>query len=131
MLAKLFKGELPLAATFWKFGVCALIVIDLAVRLFEKLLAGHIASGSIYNFFVHYFHPIYSSKMSIFWTLWYISSLLILAVYSWNITLGIWRSARNYDKSVWLSFLARAGILLLLFVIWSSVAPAAARFLGI
>lgn len=131
MLSKLFKGELSLAATFWKFGVLGLIVIKLAVQLFEKLLSGYIPSGSIYNFFMYRFHPIYSSKMSIFWTLWYISSLLVLAAYSWNIVLGVWRSANNYDKSVWLSFLAKAGILGLLFVIWSSVVMTAARFLGL
>ncbi len=130
MLAKLFKGELSLAATFWKFGVLGLIVIRLAVKLFERLLSGYIPTGSIYNFFMYHFHPIYSSKMSIFWTLWYVSGLLVLAAYSWNITLGIWRSAANYDKSVWLSFLAKAGILCLLFVLWSSVVMTAARFWG-
>ncbi|MBQ7285283.1 MAG: hypothetical protein IJW72_03415 [Alphaproteobacteria bacterium] len=130
MLSKLFKGELPLAATFWKFGVLGLIIIKLAVKLFEKLLSGYIPTGSIYNFFMYHFHPIYSSKMSIFWTLWYLSSLLILAAYSWNITFGVWRSANNYDKSIWLSFLAKVGILSLLFIIWSSIIITATRFLG-
>ncbi len=130
MLSKLFKGEFSLAATFWKFGVLGLITIKLAVKLFEKLLSAHIPSGSIYNFFMYHFHPIYSSKLSIFWTLWYVSSLLIFAAYSWNITLGVWRSASNYDKSIWLSFLAKAGILFLLFILWSSVIMTAARFFG-
>lgn len=131
MLSKLFKGELSLAATFWKFGFFGLIIIKLATSLFAKLLSAHVQSGSIYSFFMYKFHPIYSSKMSIFWTLWYISSLLILAAYSWNITLGVWRSANNYDKSVWLSFLAKVSILALVFIIWSSTIMPAARFLGL
>lgn len=72
MLSKLFKGELSLKATFWKFGILGLIILKLAVRIFGSLLAGHIKGVSIVEFFTRYFHPIYSSKLSILWTLCYL-----------------------------------------------------------
>lgn len=121
MLSKLFKGELSLKATFWKFGILGLIILKLAVRIFGSLLAGHIKGVSIIEFFTRYFHPIYSSKLSILWTLCYLSSLLILAVYSWYIIGAVWKSSAAYDKSLWLRNLARLFILLFVAVIWGSI----------
>lgn len=121
MLSKLFKGELSLAETFWKFGVLGLIALNFAVRIFGHLLNGHLQGRSIYNFFFHHFNPITSSKLSILWTLCYVSSLLILAAYSWNIMLAVWRSAKSYEKSPILAFLAKVGVVCMVFFVWSSV----------
>ena len=121
MLSKLFKGELSLAATFWKFGVLPLIIMRYAVVIFGNLLGGYLQGRSIFNFFLHNFHPIYSSKLSILWTLCYISALLVLAFYSWKIIIAVWRSSEAYDKSNWLTFLARLGIICMVFAVWSSV----------
>lgn len=121
MLSKLFKGELSLAVTFWKFGVLGLIIIKLAIKLFGILLLGYTKSVSIVEYFTRYFHPIYSPKLSILWTLCYASSLLILIFYSWNIVLAVWKSSAAYDKSVWLRHLARFFIVLAVVAIWSSI----------
>lgn len=121
MLSKLFKGELSLGETFWKFGILGLVVLNLAAKGFGYLLNGHLQGRTIYNFFFYHFNPITSSKLSILWTLCYVSSLLILAAYSWNIMLAVWRSAKSYDKSPILAFLARLGIIGMVFFIWSSV----------
>lgn len=121
MLSKLFKGELSLAETFWKFGVLGLIILKLAVQGFGYLLNQHLQGRTIYNFFFYHFNPITSSKLSILWTLCYVSGLLVLAAYSWNIMVGVWKSAGNYDKSPILAFLARVGIIGMVMSIWSSV----------
>lgn len=121
MLSKLFKGELSLAATFWKFGILGLFILRYVVVIFGNLLAGHLQGRSIHGFFLHHFHPIYSSKLSILWTLCYLSGLLVLAVYSWNITVAVWRSSEAYDKSNWLTFLSRLGIVCMVVAVWSSV----------
>ena len=121
MLAKLFKGELSLAETFWKFGVGGLIVLKLAVQGFGFLLNQHLQGRTIYNFFFYHFNPITSSKLSILWTLCYVSGVLVLVAYSWNIMVAVWRSAKNYDKSPILAFLARVGIIAMVMFIWSSV----------
>jgi TRAP-type C4-dicarboxylate transport system permease small subunit len=52
-----------------------------------------------------------SPKLGILWTLCYLSSLIILAIYSWNIVLGVWRSSNNYEKSGILSFFAKLFII--------------------
>ena len=121
MLSKLFKGELSLGATFWKFGILGLIILKMAVQGFGYLLNGHLQGRTIYNFFFYHFNPITSSKLSILWTLCYVSSLLILAAYSWNIMLAVWRASAAYDKSPILAFLARLGIIGMVVFIWSSV----------
>lgn len=121
MLSKLFKGELPLGATFWKFGVLGLIILRLAVVLFGKLLLGHLKGASIIAFFTRYFHPIYSSKLSILWTLCYLSTLLLLAFYSWKIIAAVWKSSAEYDKSVWLRQLSRLFIVLMVVLVWGSL----------
>lgn len=121
MLSKLFNGELSLGATFWKFGILGLMILKLAVSLFGKLLLGYLKGGSILAFFTHYFHPIYSSKLSILWTLCYVSSLLLLAFYSWKIIGAVWKSSAAYDKSIWLRQLSRLFILLFVAIVWSSL----------
>ena len=121
MWSKLVKGELSLAATFWKFGIVGLVIIRFAVKIFGFLLGGYLKGASIADYFLHNFHPIFSSKLSILWTLCYISSLLILIAYSWNIIVAVWRSSAAYDKSVWLSLLARIFIIAAVALVWLSL----------
>lgn len=121
MASKLFKGELDLKITFWKYGVVGLIVLKIAVRIFGILLEGYLKGNTILTYFTRYFHPIYSPKLSILWTLCYVSSLLVMLFYSWNIVIAVWRSSAAYDKSIWLRHLSRLFILLLVVLIWSSV----------
>ena len=118
MWAKLFRGELSLGATFWKFGVLGLIILHYVLRLFESFLNDYLKGRSIYNFFMHHFHLVYSSKMSLWWALWYMATFIVLLFYSYRIVIAVWRSAKAYDKSIWLAQLARIGILIIVAVIW-------------
>ncbi len=124
MFSKLVKGEIDLKTTFWKYGILGLIILKFAVAISHNLLAGYLNGNTLLVYFTKYFHPIYSPKFSILWALCYVSSLLLLTVYSWNIVLAVWRSSAAYDKSVWLSFLARIFIVLMLVMVWSSVSLA-------
>ncbi len=121
MLSKLFNGELSLAATFWKWGVLGLVVLKLCVRTFGSLLGTYLQGDSIYKYFFYRFNFITSSKLSILWTLCYVSSLLILAAYSWNIVFAVWRSSASYNKSGILRFFARLGIVGMVALIWYTV----------
>ena len=121
MFAKLFKGELSLGATFWKFGVLGLLILNIFVRIFGRLLAGHLQGRSINEYFFHHFHMITSPKLSILWTLCYVSSLLVLAVYSWKIVFAVWKSASAYEKSGILSALAQVSIIIIVGYIWYRV----------
>ncbi|MBE6452785.1 MAG: hypothetical protein E7012_04775 [Alphaproteobacteria bacterium] len=121
MFSKLVKGELSLAETFWKFGVLGLIVLNLFVRIFGYLLSGYLQGRSINEYFFHHFHVINSPKLGILWTLCYVTSLIILAIYSWNIVLAVWRSSAKYEKSGILSFLAKIFIIAIVAFIWRRV----------
>ncbi len=121
MLEKLFKGELSLGATFWKFGVLGLIILHFALRTFAGLLAGHLKGRTIYDFFMHHFHIVYTSKLSILWTLCYISTFAILIFYSYKIVIAVWRASKSYDKSIWLVQLSRIGIVLMVALVWSRI----------
>ena len=80
MFAKLFKGELSLAATFWKFGVLALIILHYALKMFASLLTSYLKGKTILNFFLNDFHFIYTPKLSLLWALCYIATFIILIV---------------------------------------------------
>ncbi len=118
MLAKLFKGELSLGATFWKFGILGLIILSYGLKMFASLLSAHLKGRTIYDFFMHHFHIVYTSKMSLWWALCYMSTFGLLVFYSYKIIVAVWRSAAAYDKSIWLAQLARIGILLAVFLVW-------------
>ena len=118
MLTKLFKGELSLGATFWKFGVLGLIILHYVLKMFASFLAAHLKGRTIYDFFMHHFHFVYTSKLSLWWALCYMATFLVLVGYSYKIIIAVWRSVAAYDKSIWLAQLARIGIVLTVFAIW-------------
>lgn len=113
MFGKAFKGELGLAATFWKFGFIGIVIFGALVSFFAKMLNGYLQGRSVYNFFMHNFHFVYSDKMSIFWVLCYYSAALWMVFYTLYIVKGVWISAGTYEKSRWLAFFARLFISLL------------------
>lgn len=118
MIAKLFKGELSLGATFWKYGVLVLIILHYALKMFASFLSSYLKGKTIVQFFLTDFHFVYTSKLSLLWTLCYLATFLILAIYSYKIIVAVWRSSENYAKSVWLVHLSRIGILLSVFMAW-------------
>ena len=118
MFAKLFKGELSLGATFWKFGILGLIILHYALKMFDSLLSSYLKGKTMLYFFLNEFHFIYTSKLSLLWSLCYIATFIILAVYSFKIVVAIWRCTSSYTKSIWLVRLSRIGILLAVFMTW-------------
>lgn len=118
MTGKLFKGELSLGATFWKYGVLMLVILHYALKMFASLLSSYLKGKSITQFFLTEFHFVYTSKLSLLWTLCYIATFIILVVYSYKIIVAVWRCSQNYTKSIWLAHLARLGILLSVFMAW-------------
>ena len=118
MFEKLFKGELSIGASFWKYGVLILIILHYALRMFASLLSSYLKGKSIVQFFLNDFHFVYTPKLSMLWTLCYIATFIILVVYSYKIIVAIWRCSENYAKSVWLIHLSRLGILVAVFMTW-------------
>ena len=121
MWAKLFKGELSLGATFWKFGILGLAILHYIFIFFGSMLNSYLKGRTIYDFFMHHFHFVYSSKLSLWWALCYMAAFCILLGYSYKIVVAVWRSAASYSKSIWLAQLARIGILIAVIVAWYPV----------
>ena len=118
MFSKLFKGELSLGATFWKFGILGLIILHYGFKMFASLLASHLKGRTIYDFFMHHFHFVYSDKLSLWWALWYMSAFVVFVFYSYRIIIAVWRSAGSNSKSIWLAQLSRIGIIIAVFMAW-------------
>lgn len=131
MFSGLFKGELPLKITFWKFACLGLAILKLCNMFFLTMMEKYITNMTILRFYTKHFHMVYSPKLSLLWALFYLFSIFLILVFSWNIVLGVWRSANNYDKSVWLRFLAKASILILVFTTINSISASALFYLGL
>ena len=127
MWSKLFKGELSLATTFWKFGILGLVILHYALKMTASLLGQYLKGRSIYDFFMHHFHIVYTSKLSLWWTLCYMAVFGLLIFYSYRIVVAVWRSASHYDKSIWLANLAKIGILFAVGLVWY---PIVSPYLG-
>ncbi len=116
MLKKLMSGELSLSSTFWKFGVLGLALIVFAARLFGGLLAPKLNGISLWLYYTKYFHPLNMNTGIVVLTVCYLACLAAFVWYSMIIISGTWRSAAEYDKSVWLRYIARLMIILLVFI---------------
>ncbi len=117
MLKKLFNGELPLRVAFWKYGVLGLTILYYIHKMFRSL-AGYYASGNNWINFFKNFNISNFSQINVVWLLCYFATSLFLIIYSCGIIKGIWKSAANYDKSIWLAQLARLIIVTIVVVIW-------------
>ena len=118
MLEKLFKGELSLAATFWKYGVLGLIILHCGLANLAEFLGAHLKGHTIFDFFLRHFNFFYSSKISLWWALCYMAFFVIFVIYSYRIIIAVWRSAKSYSKSIWLAQLARIGIIVAVVLAW-------------
>ena len=121
MFGKAFKGELGLAATFWKFGVLGISIYTVFVMFFAKMLSGYLQGRTVYVFFTRNFHFVYSDKLSILWTLCYYSVAIWMLYYTINIVRGVWKSSSSYVKSGLLAFLAKLAIIFFAFICLSNI----------
>ena len=121
MYKKLLAGEFGLKATFWKYGVFGTFTILLIVKIFGALLAPMLAGVSIYKYYTTYFKPLTMDTTILVYTVCYLTSLFILFAYNISLILAVWRSAETYERSIWLSRLAKVFIVLIAYFCFKSV----------
>lgn len=121
MYKKLLAGEFGLKSTFWKYGVFGTFAIFLIVKIFGALLAPRLAGVSIYKYYTTYFNPLTMDTTILVYTVCYLTSVFILLAYNISMILAVWRSAKTYERSVWLSRLAKIFILLIAYFCFNSV----------
>lgn len=121
MYKKLIAGEFGLKETFWKFGVLGTLAGLLIVKIFGALLAPRLAGIRIYDYYTTYFNPFSMDRTILVYTVCYLTSLFILLAYNVSMILAVWRSANAYERSPWLSRIAKTIMLLIVYICIKSV----------
>lgn len=116
MFGKLARGEYPLCVSFWKFGVFGLILSWVVLYVLEKLLYANLGGMSLYTYYFKHLGFLNANPKVLILTGLHFVSLVLYAVYSFMVFLGVWRSSAAYEKSVWLSGMARICIIILTIV---------------
>jgi hypothetical protein len=107
MLGKLLYGQLSLKETFWKFAVLGSFAAVLVMKIVKLFLLAQLKGLTIVQYYMHHFSPLQMNGTLIFLTMLYLLGAFILCSYSVIIALGVWRSSAEYDKSIWLGYMAR------------------------
>ena len=115
MFGKLVYGQYSLKETFWKFGVMGIFLVSFLARIFGAFLNQKINGMSIKYYYTHHFRMLDMDNMVLFLTISYFVLVLALCLYSIMMVFGVWRSSAEYDKSVWLRFIAKLFILIVIY----------------
>ena len=116
MFGKLIYGQFSLKETFWKFGVLGIFGCSLVTKIFKTFLLKHLKGVSLSAYYTHYFSPLNMDNTMLFFTIAYFVCAFALSVYSIMVLFGVWRSAAEYDKSIWMRHIAKVMILLIIYL---------------
>lgn len=119
MFKKMRAGELSLSETLWKFGVLYGALLTFVVKIFEKLLLRQTKTSDLLAYYMQNFSLLAPDTMAILWTLCYITMVLVWIFYLLNAVIGIWRASAAYERSRWLSGIAR--LMTVVLVVWAVV----------
>ena len=115
MFGKLVYGKFSLKETFWKFGVLCIFALALISRIFKALLLHKIGGATIGFYYAHRFSFLNMDNAILFYTIAYFVFAAVLILYSIMVLFGIWRSAAEYDKSIWIRRIAKLMILVVIY----------------
>lgn len=115
MFGNLVYGKFSLKETFWKFGVIGIFFCSVVTKIFKSFLMQKLNGVTISYYYTHYFSPLKMDNMILFLTIGYFVCLLALILYSIMVLFGIWRSSAEYDKSIWMRYIARLMILVIIY----------------
>lgn len=115
MFGKLVYGQYSLKETFWKFGVFGIFAVSFVAKIFGVFLNQKLNGMSLKYYYTHRFSMLDIDNLMLFLTIGYFVCMTALVLYSVMVWLGIWRSAKEYDKSAWLGHLAKLFILLVMY----------------
>lgn len=116
MFKKLIRGELSLSETFWKFGVLGMIFLTIIGKISNNILSKKLGKLAVVEYYTKYFSPLRMDSGVIAATIFNISAVLLLIFYSISMMLAVWRSSSKYDRSVWLRYISRFSMFLMIFI---------------
>lgn len=106
MITKLIQGKYSLKETFWKFGVFGLSAVVLVTYIFKIMLLKKLNGVGLLVYYTHYFSPLHIDNKMLLLTIGYILAAFVLCAYALFVFLGVWRSSAEYEKSVWIRYIA-------------------------
>ena len=115
MFGKLIYGQFSLKETFWKYGVLGIFCCSLITKIFKIFLMKHLKGVSLSAYYTHYFSLLNMDNTMLFLTIGYFVFAFVLSVYCVMVLFGVWRSAAEYDKSVWMRHIAKIMILAVIY----------------
>lgn len=116
MFKKLLDGEIGLTKTFWLYGVLVVIILTIIAKISTDVLNERIGNVALLQHYLRTFNLAKMNSGIIAATVFNISSMLVLVFYSICILIAVWRSSAKYDKSVWLVYIARFSMFLMVFI---------------
>lgn len=117
MFKDLVTGKIDLGQTFWKFGLGGLLICRLFVKIMDIWLSSGLQGVSIKVYYTQYFNPVAIDTSTFIATFAYAFSVIMFVIYSIMILKAVWRSAKKFEKSPFLSFMAKSLTLLLIAVL--------------
>lgn len=118
MFGKLVYGKFSLPETFWKFGVFGLFSLALISKICKSFLFQKLRGMTLAFYYTHRFSLLNMDLSVLLHTILYLFFAGMLCIYSAMVLFGVWRSANEYDKSIWIRRIAKV---IILFVIYSSL----------
>ena len=115
MFGKLVYGKFPLKETFWKFGVLCIFTISLVTKIFKSFLLQKLNGATIGFYYAHRFSILNMDNSILFYTIGYFVCALSLILYSLMVLSGVWHSAAEYDKSIWIRRIAKLMIIIVIY----------------
>ncbi|MFI3241142.1 MAG: hypothetical protein R3Y43_01080 [Alphaproteobacteria bacterium] len=114
MLKELLNKKIDLYKTFYGYGLFGLFIARLVVWVFNFWNTSALKGMSIINYYKYKFTPIGADMNAVFSTLFYLASIYGFVYYAIIVFKLVWKSCADFEKSLFLEFMARV-----LIVIWA------------
>jgi len=121
MFSKILHGQFELKTMFWKYGVWGMFLLTFITYLLRIFLLHQLKGMTLTYYYTNVFSFINMNNMILFLTIAYFTLFAVMVFYAIILTLGIFRSSAEYDKSTWLRQMARIFILVIIFFAFKTV----------
>ncbi|MBQ7660334.1 MAG: hypothetical protein IJS26_06350 [Alphaproteobacteria bacterium] len=121
MFSKILHGQFELKTMFWKYGVWGMFLLTFITYLLRIFLVHQLKGMTLTYYYINVFSFINMNNLILFLTISYFTLFAAMVFYAVILTLGIFRSSAEYDKSTWLRQMARIFILVIIFFAFKTV----------
>ena len=116
MFGNLVYGKFSLKETFWKFGVFGIFAVALVCKIFKSFLLQKLKGMTLGYYYLHVFKFLHMDSAMLLYTIGYFVFAAVLVMYSVMLIFGVWRSANEYDNSIWVRRIAKFMIFVVIYI---------------